>query len=144
VFPGHLLDSFNHYYTEFLGLLIVWLAPWLAIYAVDWMLRRGRYDAAALVDESSRGRYWRHGGFFLPGVVAQLVGMVAAALWINSMAFVGPLSKVAGNSDFSVFTGLIAGGAVYWLLARRPVRTETQALDEPVAGPSRREPSMAV
>jgi NCS1 nucleoside transporter family len=120
--------SFNKYYSEFLGVLIVWLSPWFAIYAVDALLRRNRYDAAALIDESSRGRYWRSGGFFLPGVIAQLLGMVASALWINSSLFVGPLSRAAHDSDFSVFTGLIVGGATYWLLARRPVRAETAAL----------------
>jgi purine-cytosine permease-like protein len=121
-------DSFNKYYSEFLGLLIIWLAPWFAIYAVDALLRRLRYDAAALVDESPRGRYWRSGGFFVPGVIAQLLGMVASALWINSLAFVGPLSKAADNSDFSVFTGLVVGGVAYWLLARRSVERESAEL----------------
>jgi NCS1 family nucleobase:cation symporter-1 len=120
-------NSFNKYYSEFLGLLILWLAPWIAIYGVDGYLRRGVYDAPALLDESSRGRYWRNGGFHIPGVVAQLVGMVASALWIDSVAFSGPLSKAAGGSDFSVFTGLIAGGLVYWLLARRSLPREAAA-----------------
>jgi NCS1 family nucleobase:cation symporter-1 len=117
-------NSFNKYYSEFLGLLILWLAPWIAIYGIDWLLRRGAYDAPALLDETSRGRYWRNGGFHIPGVVAQLVGMVASGLWIDSAAFSGPLSKAAGGSDFSVFTGLIAGGLVYWLLARHSVPRE--------------------
>jgi NCS1 family nucleobase:cation symporter-1 len=120
--------SFNKYYSEFLGVLIVWLAPWFGIYAVDALLRRNRYDAASLVDESPRGKYWRTGGFFLPGVVAQLLGMAASALWINSLLFVGPLSSAAKDSDFSVFTGVIVGGLSYWVLARRPVRAETAEL----------------
>jgi nucleobase:cation symporter-1, NCS1 family len=138
-------DSFSKYYAQFLGLLIVWLAPWFAIYAVDWLLRRGAYDAAALVDGSRRGRYWRNGGFFLPGITAQLVGMVAAALWINSSAYVGPLSHAAGESDLSVFTGLIAAGVVYWVLARKAVTRENAALAVPVAAAADRdqEPSPA-
>lgn len=118
-------SAFNKYYGEFLALLIIWLAPWIAIYGVDWLLRRGVYDPRSLLDESPRGRYWRHGGFFLPGVIAQLTGMVAASLWINSTAFVGPLSSAAQGSDFSVFTGFISAGAVYWLLASRAVKRET-------------------
>jgi nucleobase:cation symporter-1, NCS1 family len=127
--------EFNKYYSEFLGLLIIWMAPWFAIYAVDALLRRQRYDAAALVDSSSRGRYWRHGGFFLPGVAAQLLGMTASALWISSAAFAGPLSTAVGGSDFSVFTGLGVGGLVYWLLARREVARETAGLAT-AAGPA--------
>jgi purine-cytosine permease-like protein len=120
--------QFNTYYTDFLGLLIIWLAPWLAIYVVDALLRRQRYDAAALVDTSRQGRYWRNGGLFLPGIAAQLLGMAASALWISSAAFVGPLSTAAGGSDFSVFTGLAVGGLAYWLLARRAVAQETADL----------------
>jgi NCS1 nucleoside transporter family len=120
--------QFNTYYTDFLGLLIIWLAPWLAIYVVDALLRRQRYDAAALVDTSRQGRYWRNGGLFLPGIAAQLLGMAASALWISSAAFVGPLSTAAGGSDFSVFTGLGVGGLAYWLLARRAVAQETACL----------------
>jgi NCS1 family nucleobase:cation symporter-1 len=120
--------QFNRYYSDFLGLLIIWMAPWFAIYATDALLRRQRYDAAGLLDSSPRGRYWRHGGFFLPGVVAQLLGMTASALWISSAAFAGPLSTAVGGSDFSVFTGLGVGGLVYWLLARREVSRETAEL----------------
>lgn len=118
-------SSFNRLYTEFLGLLIVWLAPWFAIYAVDWMLRRGRYDAASLVAPQG-GRYWRNGGFHWPGIAAQACGMVASLLWIDSTAFVGPLSNRSNGSDFSVFTGIVVGGLVYWLLARRSVPNEEE------------------
>lgn len=120
--------QFNTYYSDFLGILIIWLAPWFAVYAVDALLRRQRYHAASLVDTSSRGRYWRNGGFFLPGIVAQVLGMAASALWISAAAFQGPLSSAAGGSDFSVFTGLGVTGIAYWLLARRAVARETAAL----------------
>ena len=118
-------SSFNRYYSDFLGLLGLWLAPWIAIYAVDWLLRRGVYDPQSLL-ASRGGRYWHDGGFHLPGVIAQVVGMVAAALWLNSAAFVGPLSSRSHGSDFSVFMGIVVAGVVYWLLARRTVPTEGQ------------------
>jgi NCS1 family nucleobase:cation symporter-1 len=139
-------SSFNKYYGEFLALLIIWLAPWIAIYGVDWLLRRGRYDARALLDESPSGRYWRSGGFFLPGVVAQLAGMAAAGVWINSSAFVGPLSTAAYGSDFSVFTGFLVGGLVYWALARPAVRRETAqtVAPRPAAVPAAGMPELAV
>jgi nucleobase:cation symporter-1, NCS1 family len=122
--------SFNRLYLEFLSLLIVWLAPWFAIYITDWLLRRGRYDPASLVREHG-GRYWRRGGIHWPGIIAQAVGMIAALMWINSPAFTGPLSSRAGGSDLSVFTGMAAAGLTYWLLARRTVPAE-EGLPVPV------------
>ena len=49
-------SDFNRLYSEFLSLLIVWLSPWLAIYVIDWALRKGKYDPAALL-QSRGGRY---------------------------------------------------------------------------------------
>jgi nucleobase:cation symporter-1, NCS1 family len=116
-------SSFNRLYTEFLSLLIVWLAPWFAIYVTDWLLRRGRYDATSLINGKS-GRYWRNGGIHVPGLVAQIAGMIASLAWIDSPAYIGPLSSQTYGSDFSVFTGIAVGGLVYWLLARRSVPAE--------------------
>lgn len=107
-------DSFNEMLNTFLGLLILWLAPWAGIYVTDWLRRKGRYDAEALFDESAPGQIrW-------PAIIAQVVGMVAAALWINSTAFVGPISAATGGSDFSIFAGFLVAGAVYAALDRRP------------------------
>ena len=110
--------------TDFLLFIIVWLAPWCAIYLVDSWLRRNRYDHQSLLSERG-GRYYRNGGIHWPGVIALASGMVAAALWLNAYPpYVSPLSSRLGGSDFSVFLGLIVGGALYWLLARHEVRTE--------------------
>jgi NCS1 family nucleobase:cation symporter-1 len=115
---------------DFLLFIILWLGPWCAIYLVDSWLRRNRYDQASLLDERG-GRYFRHGGIHWPAIIAQVIGMVAAALWLNAYSpYVGPLaSRVGGSfgSDFSVFIGLIVGGAIYWVLASRAVRAEGEA-----------------
>jgi hypothetical protein len=88
------------------------------------------YDQAALLNERG-GRYWRNGGFHWPAIVAQLLGMGAAAFWLNAYSpFVGYFAARHGGpfgSDFSVFIGLIVGGVVYWLLAGRAVRAEGAA-----------------
>ncbi|HXW45481.1 MAG TPA: cytosine permease [Streptosporangiaceae bacterium] len=122
----------SHFYTllsDFLLFIILWLGPWCAIYLVDSWLRRNRYDSAGLLNE--RGRYFRHGGVHWPAIIAQVAGMVCAALWLNAYSpYVGPLaSRVGGpfGSDFSVFIGLAVGGVVYYLLAAREVRTEGEA-----------------
>ncbi len=117
--------------TDFLLFIIVWLGPWCAIYLVDWLLRRNRYDAGALLNERG-GRYFRNGGVHWPAIIAQVVGMVAAALWLNAYSpYVSPLSSRVDGSDFSVFMGLFFGGVTYWLLARRSVRAEGEATPAP-------------
>jgi len=122
--------------SDFLLFIIVWLGPWCAIYLVDSWLRRNRYEPASLLNEAG-GRYWRRGGIHWRALVAQFLGMGAAALWLNAYPpYVGPLASRLGGplgSDFSVFLGLIVGGAAYWLLAREPVRAEGKATPEPIA-----------
>jgi NCS1 family nucleobase:cation symporter-1 len=113
--------------ADFLLFIIVWLGPWCAIYLVDCWLRRNRYDNEALLNERG-GRYYRNGGVFWPAIIAQVVGMVAAALWLNAYSpYVSPLSNHVNGSDFSVFMGLFFGGITYWLLARKTVRAEAEA-----------------
>ncbi|HEY2506607.1 MAG TPA: cytosine permease [Streptosporangiaceae bacterium] len=123
-------SRFTTLLADFLLFIILWLGPWCAIYLVDSWLRRGRYDHDALLNERG-GRYYRGGGFFWPAIVAQVVGMVAAGLWLNAYSpFVGPLASRFGGtigSDFSVFIGLIVGGLVYLALAGRKVRSEGAA-----------------
>jgi nucleobase:cation symporter-1, NCS1 family len=130
----------SHFYTllaDFLLFIIVWLGPWCGIYLVDSWLRRNRYDHDGLLSERG-GRYYRRGGFHWPGIIAQVIGMVCAALWLNAYSpYVGPLaSRVGGTigSDFSVFIGLFVGALVYLLLAWRSVRAEGE--ETPVAAMS--------
>ncbi len=124
----------SHFFTllsDFLLFIILWLGPWCAIYLVDSWLRRNTYDHDALLDERG-GRYYRRGGVHWPAIIAQLAGMVCAALWLNAYSpYVGPAaSRIGGpfGSDFSVFIGLIVGGVVYLALAGRSVRAERKVV----------------
>jgi nucleobase:cation symporter-1, NCS1 family len=127
-------NKFYGLLADFLLFIIVWLGPWCAIYLVDSYLRKNRYDYDGLLNMRG-GRYYRNGGFHWPAIVAQVIGMVAAALWLNAfsttaLSYVGPLASRNGGplgSDFSVFIGLIVGGVVYYVLARRSVRAEGEA-----------------
>ena len=123
----------GNFYADFSGFLlyiVVWLAPWFGILITDYLLRRRDYHSLSL--RSARdGIYWRNGGIHWPAVIAQVVGMVAALMWINAgtayPAYVGPLSHhfpgLAGG-DFSWAIGIAVGALVYWLLAGRSVRQE--------------------
>lgn len=110
-------SDFNNLYSQFLSLLIVFLAPWCAIYLVDAWLRRNRYEPAGLL-ASIGGPYWYQGGINPAGLLAMLGGMIASALWLNSTLLQGPLSHLFGGSDMSIFTGFIVAGVLYWVLAR--------------------------
>ncbi|MFD6530443.1 purine-cytosine permease family protein [Streptomyces sp. NPDC060184] len=114
--------------SNFLSLIVLWLGPWAAVYLTDWALRRGRYHVPSLFprETGSKGIYWHKGGVRPAGLIAVLLGFVAAILWVDSTVFVGPLSDAAGGLDLSVFAGALVAGAVYWLLARRTVRAEAE------------------
>jgi NCS1 family nucleobase:cation symporter-1 len=118
--------NFNTFLTDFLLFMLIWIAPWVAIYLADYFLRRGRYDSRSLLD-TGPGLYFRNGGVHVAGIVAQLIGMVAAASWLNAYpAWTSPLSNATGGADFSVFMGALFGAGAYWLLARRTVRQEAE------------------
>ncbi|MFI6812143.1 purine-cytosine permease family protein [Nonomuraea sp. NPDC050328] len=106
-------DSFNTMLNTFLGLLIIWLAPWAGVYVTDWLRRKGRYDVEGMFSDREPYRW--------PALIAQVVGMAAAALWINSTAFVGWVSQATGGTDFSIFAGFLVAAGVYAALDRRPV-----------------------
>jgi len=126
----------GNFYADFSGFLlyiVVWLSAWFGILMVDYLLRRGRYDPPSLAAER-RGLYWRNGGIHWPAIIAQALGMVAALAWINAAfafpSYVGPISDhVPGlkGSDLSWAIGIIVGGGVYYLLARRRVKREVTA-----------------
>jgi NCS1 family nucleobase:cation symporter-1 len=120
-------SGFNTFIIDFLLFMLIWIAPWVAIYLVDYFLRRGRYDSRGLLDARA-GVYWRDGGLHWPGLIAQLIGMAAAASWLNAYpAWTSPLTNHTGGADFSVFMGALFGGVIYWALARNTVRKEAEA-----------------
>lgn len=123
-------NTFSKDFAGFLLYIVVWLAPWFGILMTDYVLRKRRYDAAAL-QTNSGGVYWRSGGVHWPAIVAQGIGMVAALMWINAESaypsYIGPLSSHfpgLQSGDLSWLIGIVMGGGVYWLLAGRSVRRE--------------------
>lgn len=126
--------TFAKDFIGFLLYIVVWLSAWFGILMVDYLLRRGRYDPPALAVNRG-GLYWRNGGVHWPAIFAQVLGMVAALMWINAgtavPAYQGPLSKHfpgLQGGDLSWLIGIVVGGGVYYLLARRGVREEAGRL----------------
>ncbi|HXA74405.1 MAG TPA: cytosine permease [Acidimicrobiales bacterium] len=128
-------SSFKQYLTDFVDLVIVWIAPWCAIFLVDWVLRRYRYVPSELQKTGQDSLYWRKGGIHWPAWAAQLLGMFAA---ISALSTTPPftlphwLNEVTYHNqgaDFSIFMGLGVGGLVYAVLSWRGLRNESDAQD---------------
>jgi purine-cytosine permease-like protein len=125
-------SSFSTLLKDFVDCVIVWIAPWAAIYLVDWALRRFRYVPTEL-QKARGGLYWRSGGIHWAAIVAQLLGMFAALMGLSQTFFHGLLSSHTHDADFSVFLGLGVGGLVYLLLAGKEVRREADRQQELLA-----------
>jgi purine-cytosine permease-like protein len=123
--------GFSRLLSDFVAAVIAWIAPWMAIFLVDWLLRGKRYVPRELQRTDPGGLYWRLGGVHWPALVAQALGTTASVLAFDQAFYVGPIARAFGNggADFSVFTGVLVGGVVYWLLARRGVRQEASRQD---------------
>lgn len=99
-----------------LELTVAILAPLIAIYAVDILLRRNNYNGIALNNESSSSAFWYSRGIFWPGVIAQVAGTAISLLMINSTLFVGPIAQALNGADLSSIFGPLVGGGLYALL----------------------------
>ena len=132
--------SFTDYLNDFVELVIVWIAPWLAIFLVDWWMRRSRYVPSELQKTKADSLYWRTEGVFWPALIAQVAGMFAAIeclstsgtlhlpRWLNEVP-VHTADKFGYGADFSVFAGMIVGGLVYVVLGWRSVRRQADEQD---------------
>jgi NCS1 family nucleobase:cation symporter-1 len=115
-----LYGQFFDLYQQWLGYILIWTSPWVAIVIVDYFLRHGRYDPVDLM--RWRGRYWYRGGVFWPGMIAFLAGLGAFFLFSNSEMFSSPLmTQYFAGTDLSFEGGMATAALVYYALARRRV-----------------------
>ena len=122
-------SSFTTYLEDFVDVVIVWIAPWCAIFLVDWALRRFRYVPSELQNTGPTSLYWNSGGVFWPAIVAQVIGMFAAISglsatfrlphWLNEVTYHN------NGADFSIFLG--HGRRRRRLLPAGPRQAGTQA-----------------
>jgi cytosine/uracil/thiamine/allantoin permease len=123
----------------------VWIAPWLGIYLMDWIMRKYRYSASELQRDDKDGIYYvGKSGVNWNSIVAFVVGMVCATIAFSKAPppvnfpfhWMTPISNhyggaCAGNlvhnvctagwyggADFSVPTGIIVAALVYFVLEK--------------------------
>jgi purine-cytosine permease-like protein len=120
--------GFSRLLSDFVAAVIAWIAPWMAIFLVDWLLRHQRYVPLELQRTDPGGLYWRRGGVHWPALVAQALGIVASVLAFDQAFYVGPIARAfgGGGADFSVFTGILVGGLSYLFLAGSGVGKEAR------------------
>lgn len=111
-----LSPSFLDALSASLELSVTVFGPLVSIYAIDIVLRRNRYDGAALDDTRPGSPFWYRGGVFLPGVVAMVVAVAVAVMSANTTLSVGPISNALGGADLSAIVGPVLGAGLYALL----------------------------
>jgi nucleobase:cation symporter-1, NCS1 family len=138
-------STFSLYMKEFVGVIIVWIAPWMGIYLTDWIMRRFRYNAAELQRTDRDGLYWvGASGINWNAIVAFVVGVVSATVayskapppvnfpfhWMTPIsnhfggACAGSLVNGTctagwyGGADFSVYAGVVIAGLLYFILEK--------------------------
>ncbi|CAI8834074.1 nucleobase:cation symporter-1, NCS1 family [Pseudomonas sp. IT-196MI5] len=113
--PEAYLGSFN----GFVLLMLYFLIPWTAVNLVDfYAIRKGEYAIADIFNpQGVYGRWaWR-------GVLAYFVGFVAMIPFFSIPFFVGPAAQALGGADIAFVPGLLVGGGLYYLLARKVERS---------------------
>ncbi|HEX4083258.1 MAG TPA: cytosine permease [Acidimicrobiales bacterium] len=135
-------SSFNSYLKDFVDVVIVWIAPWAAIFLVDWAMRRYRYSPLELQRTDRGSLYYRHGGIAWAAIVAQVVGMYAAISglsatfdlprWLNPVTY-ATRDAYGYGADFSIYLGMGVAGLVYLGLGWRSVRAQADRQDQLIA-----------
>lgn len=110
-----LIDAVN----LLLQFLLIVSVPSITVYAVDILMRRNRYEALDLFDETRTSSYWYKAGFGRAGITAFVVGAIATALCLSTDVWTGPVAEALGYIDLSVFAGIIVTAVVYYFTARK-------------------------
>jgi nucleobase:cation symporter-1, NCS1 family len=108
-------------YESFLLLISYWIAPFLAVVLVDYLMRRGSYDERKFYD--THHRPWQ-------GLVAMVVGILVSVPFWNNSIFTGPIAKgTPALGDITFIVGFIVTAVVYYVLeastARQPAPATT-------------------
>ncbi len=123
-------SSFATYMKDFVDVVIAWIAPWFAIFVVDWWMRDSRYVPGDLQKTDASSIYWASNGWNWAAIGAQVIGMIAALSALNPApplrfpSWLNPITIHSGGADFSVFTGIVVAGIAYLVLGWGTVRRQ--------------------
>lgn len=123
VLSSSLIDAVN----LMLQFLLVVSAPTMAVYVTDILLRRNRYDSLGLFDDRPAGRYWYQRGFGAAGLTSVAAGGAAAALFLSTDVWTGPMGEALGYLDLSAPAGILVAATTYALLNRRAIARQVSA-----------------
>jgi nucleobase:cation symporter-1, NCS1 family len=117
------ISDFTVTLTNYLSLMVIWIAPWAGIFLTDMLLRRSSYDPAGLHQiHEGPYRYWN--GWNFRGLLALATGIVTGGAFSHSALYKGPLVDAIGGGDLSVFVGFIVGSIVYYFLMRSEIERQ--------------------
>lgn len=103
-------------FTNLVLFISYWDAPFAAIVIVDWWQRRGRLDVSRIVRFEMLTSGWS-------GLVALVVGFLAAVPFMNTTLFVGTVAAHwLHGGDLAYFAGFLVGGLVFAGLSRIEAR----------------------
>jgi len=106
--------AFATYFSNYLLLLLYWIAPWAGIVIADWLLFRG---------DASRTRQWGVGA-----TIFLIVTPVTIALFSSTSIYTGPIATLLGGTDIGYFVGFFAAAGAYAIAERaRRARSVTVA-----------------
>jgi NCS1 family nucleobase:cation symporter-1 len=95
--------KFAELFSNYLVLLLYWIAPWAGIVLADWVLYRGRRPAPA----------WGVGA-----AIFAVVTPLTIALFSATEIYTGPIARLLGGTDVGFFVGFFAASGAYVLLER--------------------------
>jgi nucleobase:cation symporter-1, NCS1 family len=111
------LESSSHFmarFSELLSVLLYLFTPWTAVNLVDfYLVRKGHYSVREIFNP--RGMYgrwqWR-------GLVAYAGGFAAMVPFFSTDQYTGPIARMLGGVDVSMFVGLPVAAGIYLLACR--------------------------
>ena len=113
-----LVQDFTTVLHHFVALLVVWLAPFAAVWMTDALMRRWQYEPEEIHDVGPSGAYWGWHGINPRGWIALVAGIVVCLLTINAPILHGPVSNALAGADLTWTVGPLVSAATYWVLAR--------------------------
>jgi NCS1 family nucleobase:cation symporter-1 len=108
--------AFATYFSNYLLLLLYWIAPWAGIVIADWLLFRG---------DASRTRQWGIGA-----TIFVIVTPLTMALFSSTSVYTGPIATLLGGTDIGSFVGFFAAALAYALAAQPDVARNQRERDQ--------------